>query len=264
MARRCVAFRRVGFTLIELLVVIAIIAILAAILFPVFAKARERGRQASCASNLRQLWLANAMYAGDHEGFFVPAAPRYSDGPNGDDRHRWFGVKRGNAYVPEGGPLVPYLRDGGALRRCPSFATNVGFDVGTGGYVYNDVGIGSRVSRVGFVPGAYNGSVSQSEIRAPGETAMFADGALDIGTGLAETTFLVPSPEVAIRVFGWELDPSVHFRHNGRASVAFADGHVSALTMEASTHTSPAYPEANPARSRVGWPSLSPVFYLGR
>ncbi len=56
-----------AFTLIELLVVIAIIAILAAILFPVFAKAREKARQSSCQSNLKQLGLASAQYAQDYD-----------------------------------------------------------------------------------------------------------------------------------------------------------------------------------------------------
>jgi prepilin-type N-terminal cleavage/methylation domain-containing protein/prepilin-type processing-associated H-X9-DG protein len=60
--------RETGFTLIELLVVIAIIAILAAILFPVFAKAREKARQASCQSNLKQIGLALLMYAQDCDG----------------------------------------------------------------------------------------------------------------------------------------------------------------------------------------------------
>ncbi len=59
--------RRRGFTLIELLVVIAIIAILAAILFPVFAKAREKARQSSCASNCKQLGIALAQYAQDYD-----------------------------------------------------------------------------------------------------------------------------------------------------------------------------------------------------
>ncbi len=77
--------RRTGFTLIELLVVIAIIAILAAILFPVFARAREKARQTSCLSNLKQLGLASQMYAQDYDEMLVrditdvypSATPRY-------------------------------------------------------------------------------------------------------------------------------------------------------------------------------------------
>ncbi len=61
------SFKRTGFTLIELLVVIAIIAILAAILFPVFATAREKARQQSCASNMKQLGIAMSMYAQDYD-----------------------------------------------------------------------------------------------------------------------------------------------------------------------------------------------------
>ena len=59
--------KRAGFTLIELLVVIAIIAILAAILFPVFAQAREKARQTSCLSNMKQLSLAFSLYRGDYD-----------------------------------------------------------------------------------------------------------------------------------------------------------------------------------------------------
>ncbi|MCD6351947.1 MAG: prepilin-type N-terminal cleavage/methylation domain-containing protein, partial [Armatimonadetes bacterium] len=64
---------RRGFTLIELLVVIGIIAILAAILFPVFARAREKARQASCLSNLKQLALGFLMYIQDYD----ERLPRY-------------------------------------------------------------------------------------------------------------------------------------------------------------------------------------------
>ena len=61
-----------GFTLIELLVVIAIIAILAAILFPVFAKAREKARQSVCQSNLKQIGLGLLMYAQDYDETLPP------------------------------------------------------------------------------------------------------------------------------------------------------------------------------------------------
>lgn len=69
---------RRGFTLIELLVVIAIIAILAAILFPVFAKARDRAKRAACVSNLKQIGSAIVMYGDDYDGYIYPQW--FSDG----------------------------------------------------------------------------------------------------------------------------------------------------------------------------------------
>src|SRR5438552_168998 len=77
---------RRGFTLIELLVVIAIIAILAAILFPVFARAREAARKISCLSNVKQLGTASVMYHTDYDGaypdsrqFWQDAAPNHPE-----------------------------------------------------------------------------------------------------------------------------------------------------------------------------------------
>ena len=69
----CLRRRSGGFTLIELLVVIAIIAILAAILFPVFAQAREKARSASCLSNQKQIALAFSMYSQDYDETYPPA-----------------------------------------------------------------------------------------------------------------------------------------------------------------------------------------------
>jgi prepilin-type N-terminal cleavage/methylation domain-containing protein len=116
-----------GFTLIELLVVIAIIAILAAILFPVFAKAREKARQASCASNLRQLGIAIMMYAQDYAGEDGEKLPcvclgedgscNVSDAPNVDCPFSyWY------TFRPV---LVPYLssKSINTCWNCPSAAS---------------------------------------------------------------------------------------------------------------------------------------------
>lgn len=87
MCRR-VRVRR-AFTLIELLVVIAVIAILAGILFPVFAQAREKGRQAVCTSNLRNLGLAILLYADDYDERFPPLfyePPQSAGGVDNCDR----------------------------------------------------------------------------------------------------------------------------------------------------------------------------------
>lgn len=242
--------RRRGFTLIELLVVIAIVAILAAILFPVFAKARQRGQQTACVSNLRQLWTANQMYAHDNDGYYVPAAMGFFE----HDDQRWFGIRNAQGrFQPTGGPLVPYLSDGGALRQCPSFRTSVGFDRGTGGYSYNALAVGSRVRRLGYVAEAYNGSMTMSDVKRPAYTAMFADGALDIGVGLAEYAFIEPPPDVSIHYGGRVMDPSVHFRHNGRADVCFVDGHTASLAILMSASSSPAYPKAHPDQHGIGW-----------
>jgi prepilin-type N-terminal cleavage/methylation domain-containing protein len=116
--------RRSGFTLIELLVVIAIIAILAAILFPVFAKARERARTTSCLSNMKQLGTAFRMYMDDNEDTLPGAAPFDSSYRKGHwvEMTQWGGPATVNAPMrPEDGALWPYVRTAAAYL-CPSAA----------------------------------------------------------------------------------------------------------------------------------------------
>ncbi len=81
--------RRKGFTLIELLVVIAIIGILAAMLFPVFARARESAHKASCLANVKQLGMALMMYCDDNDGTY-PMSYYYANGANSNNGyHHW-------------------------------------------------------------------------------------------------------------------------------------------------------------------------------
>jgi len=110
--------KKAGFTLIELLVVIAVIAILAAILFPVFARARENARRASCMSNLKQIGLGMMMYVQDYDGkYFLRTYS--SDGPGaitGTVYSRWY-PSTGYQWI-----LEPYIKST-QLFVCPSNST---------------------------------------------------------------------------------------------------------------------------------------------
>jgi len=106
---------RRGFTLIELLVVIAIIAILAAILFPVFARAREKARQSTCLSNVKQIMLGVLMYAQDYDERLIPSALTYSGGD-------WYTL------------LAPYLKNAQILY-CPTKLPGMGY-----GWNYQEFG----------------------------------------------------------------------------------------------------------------------------
>ncbi|MFN3653346.1 MAG: DUF1559 domain-containing protein [Armatimonadota bacterium] len=114
------AHRR-GFTLIELLVVIAIIAILASILFPVFAQAREAARKASCTSNMRQIGMGITMYTQDHD----ETLPFAAWNPPGQPLVMWYDLIEPYVKSGTGGVITP--SGGGAGRKqatfyvCPSF-----------------------------------------------------------------------------------------------------------------------------------------------
>jgi len=113
---------RRGFTLIELLVVIAIIAILAAILFPVFAKAREKARQSSCSSNVKQMALGMLQYAQDYDETFPPSGNGSQTTPviPGDTI---FNNNAGTYYHSWASLIYPYIKNT-QIYRCPSSSYN--------------------------------------------------------------------------------------------------------------------------------------------
>jgi prepilin-type N-terminal cleavage/methylation domain-containing protein/prepilin-type processing-associated H-X9-DG protein len=148
---------RRGFTLIELLVVIAIIAILAAILFPVFARAREKARQANCLSNTKQISLGILMYAQDYDETMVPdAVAVYSFmSPDGTPIN----------IVPNAAMLwmyltYPYVKNV-QIYKCPSYSdawSATSYD-GSCGYGKN----------------SYLGSISMARIDQPASTILLVD-----------------------------------------------------------------------------------------
>jgi len=211
--------RKKGFTLIELLVVIAIIAILAAILFPVFAKARESARKTSCQSNLRQIITATLMYVQDWDGRFPP----FTAGSDTEGTYNWYGYRRNDGTVDlTRGIIYPYIRNK-EMRICPSWtATSPNPATGGWGYGYNWFYIGGRPDpNFWWVPIP----ASEAELSHPSETICLADSAVKdwaTGKGLMESVTITPTTQT------WGFY-DMHFRHSDAANAAFCDGHIEAL-----------------------------------
>jgi prepilin-type N-terminal cleavage/methylation domain-containing protein/prepilin-type processing-associated H-X9-DG protein len=217
---------RRGFTLIELLVVIAIIAILAAILFPVFARARDKARQASCQSNLKQLGLALMMYVQDWDetmpgfkNYFVRDSNARGDG--------WYDT------------CEPYTKND-QISICPSYRYEqtygrsampnpTGFwgrlRVGSYGVPAQDSTCRSVLGTLNTVFSAYYPpGPTLGEITKPAETVMVFESTSNwtqptSGYGYDNNGNLRTMTEDGRR-------GAQHFRHNGQMNVLFADGHV--------------------------------------
>lgn len=210
-----------GFTLLELLVVLTVIALLAALMITAVRSGRESGDAAQCVNNLRLLAQANIRYAAENGGLFCFAM----DKPN---RRRWHGERRDvdEKFDPTKGPLAPYLGREARVKICPSFESVLtgkdSFEEGSGGYGYNAVYVG------GSPRNKWEGERLLNMERAP-RTVMFTDAAMARGKGIQEYPFSEPWQWVTSDgSLAGGLTPSVHFRHNGFANVAWCDGHVSA------------------------------------
>lgn len=232
---------RVGFTLIELLVVIAIIAILAAILFPVFSQAREKARQATCQSNLKQLASGALMYTQDYDERFMEIYRLHEGGnaaywpagtytnPATGQPYGWFTYPEAFKTAPNFGtpdgptPNWGWLLATAYLKNSQAFACPSGFrtawrpatSTDNAGYVYSNW-IADR--------GTYLGqAASQAEIRRPAQTILFWD------TGKANW---------AIEMQGWRSSSTDPYndcphcysdwrpQHSDGRNFAFCDGHV--------------------------------------
>jgi len=187
---------RRGFTLIELLVVIAIIAILAAILFPVFARAREKARQSSCLANAKQLNLAIMQYAQDYDETY----PRATIGGTGT----W-----PNA-------VMPYMKNWQILI-CPSrTASHADQASVTGSYPH--YGLNGASSGTGGMSGTALGL-----IQAPANTVLIGESNWYTSSDPTNTTYgryHIDKPDYATN-YGWWIHP-----HNDGRNIGFCDGHT--------------------------------------
>lgn len=230
--------KRRGFTLIELLVVIAIIAILAAILFPVFAQAREKARATMCLSNLRQIGLGSMQYVQDYDERLFP----FSYANNGV-AYYWFGSVTqftGTTWDQSGGLIQPYMKSVG-IQDCPDAppmtASFIKGEVAYGTntyylYLRHYSGDPSSPNFENFSGGIVTPSLSLFD--APASTILIADnGLIPVGgtTINRYTTMLPPSYAQTIDQLYGANGETMHGRHQGRANILWCDGHVKSMQV---------------------------------
>ncbi len=236
-----------GFTLIELLVVIAIVAILAAVLFPVFSHVRENARRTVCTSNLKQLGFAWQMYADDSD---ERACPSYHAG-NADDA--WDFHQDPTIKLWTTGFLGVYTKDG-EIHGCPdnpfkATPSSRPFN----GYGYNATYIGGDYFGHPNGTGDYP-ACALAQIVAPSETAVFSDAGY--GPQSSDNFLRAPSEFLSYANSG-----NTDFRHDLTANVCYADGHVKSVHDRvpyiAPGHNNPQWGELSADDSAYG-PGMMP------
>jgi prepilin-type N-terminal cleavage/methylation domain-containing protein/prepilin-type processing-associated H-X9-DG protein len=191
-----------GFTLIELLVVIAVIAILVALLLPALARAKERGRQSSCISSVRQQTLAVLLYADDHADILPPTA--YNDALGNEVN--WPTL------------LDPYLNYVVNIHLCPTDRSSL----------LNSYGL-NELAFVDLTDPDPGPPTRLAAIRSPSATIMQGD----IGT---EDDFRTPRPDTLKltapgSLLNDDMDARPSVRHSGRSDLGFMDGHGEHLIL---------------------------------
>ena len=210
---------------------------------------------------MRQICIAAMMYGNENKGLWPPAALTDASFSN---LHRWHGTRAtstpantpfdfvGSATTGEGSPLKPYMKSG-KVKTCPSFEpAGDGFESSAGGYGYNNYYLGSSTADDGWTF-AWQSSVrtaKQAQVKRSSEKIAFADAAF-VNPGLIEYSYLEP-PVTYYTTFGpYDNTPSIHFRHRGRANIAWADGHVTAEKYEWTVPTN--YYGGNNKAALIGW-----------
>ena len=195
--------RKKGFTLIELLVVIAIIAILAAILFPAFARARENARRASCQSNLKQIGLGIMQYTQDYDEKFPSSGMGYNNPGTDSVEATWDTVIQ--PYIKSAQLIVCPSDSGSARVPHTIYGANATRSYSVTGQVFGDLAAGTPVS-----------PLSLSAVPAAALTVMVTERDQASLTNWLSYDYTD------------NLGPSLVFRHLETANMLYCDGHVKA------------------------------------
>jgi prepilin-type processing-associated H-X9-DG protein len=222
---RPIPARRSAFTVVELLVVIALIMLLIALLLPQFSKAREKGRQFNCLSNMRQLGIAVNAYQMDNGGFYPQpsedSAYASAFGNVAAGKAVWFNAV--DQYLID--PSKDYAKGNTGNRNYNPYKQDPVWEsipdsVTIGGTTYNNVQRDSRTIKMNEHFGDPGGGWTfwrDVDVASPGKTLMFVDGrAMDVRPDSANDGS-----------YGWfhATESAVGLRHSDGANVDFADGH---------------------------------------